>query len=34
MRDGHSYEVQVNDNMRHPQVVALLQEVDRKNLSL
>jgi ribonuclease HI len=34
MRDGHFYEVQVNDDMRHPRVLALLREVDRKDLSL
>ena len=32
MRDGHFYEVQVNEDIRHPQVLALLREVDRKEL--
>jgi hypothetical protein len=27
MRDGHYYEVQLNDNMAHPQVLAVIREV-------
>lgn len=34
MRDGHCYEVQVNDDSSYPQVLALLREVDRKKLGL
>lgn len=34
MRDGHCYEVQVNDDMKHPQVLSLLREVDREELGL
>ena len=30
MRDGHYYEVQVNDNMGYPQVLEILREVDDK----
>lgn len=33
MRDGHYYEVQVNDDTRHPQVIALLREVDRNEIA-
>ena len=29
MRDGHCYEVQMNDDMLHPQIVAMLREVPR-----
>lgn len=32
MRDGHYYEVQVNDDIRHPRVVALVREVNRKEV--
>ena len=34
MRDGHCYEVQVNDDLSYPQMLALLREVDRKELGL
>jgi ribonuclease HI len=32
MRDGHYYEVEVNDNMKHPQVLKLLREVKAEEL--
>lgn len=34
MRDGHCYEVRVNDNMRYPQVLEVLREVHRSDLDL
>lgn len=33
MRDGHFYEVQVNDDMRHPQVLAVLRELRKEELT-
>jgi ribonuclease HI len=33
MRDGHFYEVEVNDDMLHPQVLAVLREVQKKELA-
>jgi ribonuclease HI len=32
MRDGHFYEVQMNDDMRHPQILGVLREVPRKEI--
>jgi hypothetical protein len=29
LRDGHYYEVQVNDNMKFPQIVNVIREVSR-----
>ncbi len=33
MRDGHYYEVQVNDDMGYPQVLEVVREVDAKELT-
>ena len=33
MRDGHYYEVQVNDDMGYPQVLKVIREVDAKELT-
>ncbi len=33
MRDGHYYEVQVNDDMGYPQVLEVIREVDAKELT-
>jgi hypothetical protein len=33
MRDGHYYEVQVNSDMAHPQIVSVLREIEPKELS-
>jgi hypothetical protein len=32
MRDGHFYEVQMNDDMRHPQILSVLREVPRSEI--
>jgi ribonuclease HI len=32
MRDGHFYEVQMNDDMRHPQILGVLREVPRNEI--
>jgi ribonuclease HI len=34
MRDGHFYEVQMNDDMRHPQILGVLREVPRTEIEL
>lgn len=33
MRDGHYYEVQVNDDMDYPKVLEIIREVDREELT-
>jgi len=33
MRDGHYYQVQMNDDMGHPQVLEVIREVDAKELT-
>jgi ribonuclease HI len=33
MRDGHYYEVQMNSDMAHPQIVSTLREIDANELS-
>ncbi len=33
MRDGHYYEVQVNDNMNYPEVLEVMREVDVKEVA-
>ena len=33
MRDGHYYEVQVNDNTAYPQVLEVIREIDAKELT-
>jgi ribonuclease HI len=33
MRDGHFYEVEVNDDMRHPQVLVVVREIRREELT-